>query len=310
MTRTTAFGLDIRADRALPFLQGGSTRATGRRLDLMTRRHAEQLDWPRVADLISDERDRSGAVVFQIERAPVGYRIVGPRYGSAIVASDGGAIIAAPGSGGGAAWQRLLIAQALPFAAALRGLEVFHASAVAIDGEAVALLGRSGAGKTSVAMALAAHGAAFLTDDVLSIEPIDGRLLAHCGPPFAGVATSESERLRKLGRLPAERVIAEDQREVILRISPRADPTPLRAMFILDRRADGPRSPHFEPLSDARELLSATFNLLLLEPGRLRSLLDVCALAAAGHVERARVGPATDATALAAAVLERIAGRR
>lgn len=305
--RATAFGLDVRADRPLPFLQGGATAATGRGLDLLTRSTPPGLAWPAEATLISDERDPAGEVVFQIERAAAGYRIAGPRYGAAVLAPDGATIAGAPGAGGIAAWQRLLIAQVLPFAAVLRGLEVLHASAVSIGGEAVAFTGRSGAGKTSVAIALSGRrDAAFLADDVLALEHADGRLIAHPGPPVAGVARAEAERLRQLGRLDDGSVLAEDRREAMVRVAPRPEPAPLRAIFVLDRAAGGPARPHFDPLVTGQELLAATFNLLLLDAARLEGLLDVCSLAAAGLVERVTVGPDTDATALAKAVEERL----
>ncbi|MGH2940410.1 MAG: hypothetical protein ACRDPE_20070 [Solirubrobacterales bacterium] len=308
--RATAFGLDVWADRQLDFLHGGEAEATGRRLDLLTRATPPELAWPASATLISDERDPKGAVVFQIESAAVGYRISGPYFGSAVVARDGATIAGRPGVGGVTAWQRLLIAQVLPFAAVLRGLEVLHAGAVALDGGAVAIVGRSGAGKTSLAVALSRGRGAFLADDVLALERRDGVLLAHPGPPVAGVARPEAERLRRLGRFDAGAILAEDEREAMMAVAPRPAPTPLRAILVLDRRPDGPGAPRFEAVVGGQELLAATFNLLLLDPERLEGLLDVCALAAAGLVERVSVGPGVDASALARAVERRLGVER
>jgi len=64
------------------------------------------------------------------------------------------------------------------------GYPNLHASAVVIDGQAIAFLGTSGAGKSTMSAALARRGAAFLTDDVLRIDVCaDGAILAHVGPP-------------------------------------------------------------------------------------------------------------------------------
>jgi hypothetical protein len=306
--RATAFGLDVWADRRLDFLHGGGTGEASRRLDLFTVTTPAELEWPAGATLISDERDGEGEIVFQIERGEAGYRIAGPRFGGAVVAGDGGAVAGAPGAGGDAAWQRLVVAQVLPFAAVLRGLEVLHASAVVLGGGAVAFVGRSGAGKSSVAAALAHRGATFLADDVLALERREGRLLAHPGPPVAGIARAEAERLRELGLLDPDRVLAEDEREAMVAVEPYPEPVPLRAILVLDRRPDGPATPRFEPLVGGQELLAATFNLLLLDPERLEGLLDVCAIAATGLVERVTVGPAMDASALAAAIERRLGG--
>lgn len=51
-----------------------------------------------------------------------------------------------------------------------RGLLVLHASVVDIDGSAVAILGQSGAGKSSTAAALHAHGHNIIADDVCAVS--------------------------------------------------------------------------------------------------------------------------------------------
>jgi hypothetical protein len=307
--RVTAFGLDLFADRPLTFLQCGGTAATGRRLALSVAPAAADLGWTEQAKLISDERGSGGEVVFQIEQDGEDYRIFGPRYGETVLAADGRAARGAPGSGGDETWERMLIAQVLPFAALLRGLEVLHASAVTVDGQGVGFLGHSGAGKTSVAFAMCRLGAAFLADDVLAVERRDGRLLAHPGSPVAALDRGEAKRLCDRGWLDREAVVREDERETIVRVEP-GPPAPLTALFVLDRRPDGPGRPRFEPVAEPAILLSSTFNLLVEEPARLETLLDVCSIAAAGRVERVVAGPGVDATALAAEIAGRLGEKR
>jgi hypothetical protein len=203
-------------------------------------------------------------------------------------------------------WQRLLIAQILPFAALLHGLEVFHASAAVLDGHALAFVGPSGAGKTSVALELCRLGADFLADDVLALEIRDGELLAHPGTQIAGLDHAEARRLERAGEPRSEKVVAVNDRELLLRMRGGAEPAPLAALFFLDRRSDGPPSPRFEPVGDAQPLLGATFNFVLATPERLRGLLEVCALAAQCRVERIVAGPDVDATQLAGAVERRM----
>lgn len=304
--RETVFGLDVEGAGALPFLAGGAAAATGRRLELVLAKDGAGLEWPAAATLLSDERDAAGAVLFQIEAGERGYRIAGPRYGTAILAADGSRLRGGPGAGGLLAWQRLLIAQALPFAAVLQGLEVLHASGVAVDGEAFALLGGSGSGKTSVALALRGLGAEFLADDVLALERDGERLLAHPGAPVAGVASGEVERLRRLAGFDEELVLAGDEREAMVRLLPHPAPLPLAGLFLLERRPEGPSRPRFETVVAPPALLAATFNLVLLGGERLEGLLDICALAAGGLVERVVSGPAVDPSMVAEAVAERI----
>lgn len=56
----------------------------------------------------------------------------------------------------------------------LAGESVLHASAVEIGGSALAFLGSSGMGKSSLAALLCANGARFITDDSLRLQP-DGK---------------------------------------------------------------------------------------------------------------------------------------
>jgi len=51
-----------------------------------------------------------------------------------------------------------------------RGFLVLHASCVVIDGMAVAFLGHSGAGKSTICSAFQARGYKFLTDDVMALK--------------------------------------------------------------------------------------------------------------------------------------------
>jgi len=304
----TAFGLDHDSETPLPFLEGAGEVAeappTGRPLRISYRDQAP--DWPGDAELISDDRDRDGGVIFQIEAADPGYRIHGPAYGSSVLAGDGTAVRGAPGEEGFEGWQRLLVAQVLPFAAVLQGLEVLHAGAVVADGEAVALSGPSGSGKTSLALALQRRGAELLADDVVAVERAGEELLAHPGAPIAGIDLAEAERLGTPGDGDHAGVLAVNARERVARAVLVPGPVPLGALFLLDRRLEGPAEPSFEAEGDPRHLLASTFNLLLASPERLAGLLDVCARLAARRVERVSFGPATDPDQLAAAIWARL----
>ena len=306
-TRTTAFGLDIETATPLSFLSGSSAAPSGRALSLSVHREqAARARWPAGASLICDELLPDGTVNFRIESHPdAGYLIFGPAYGAHLLSADGRSLSCFPEAQPDGAWQRLLVAQVLPFAALLHGLEVLHASAVVRDGEAVAFLGPSRSGKTSLALEFCDRGARFLADDVLAIETRDGRLLANPGSPLAGVARAQRHEDEDDGR-PGEQVVAENPRERMVRMRGATEPAPLGALFFIDRRADGPASPRFEPTADAQLLLAATFNFVLATPERLQGLLEVCALAARLRVELVTAGPATSAPELVDAIQLRL----
>lgn len=307
-TRATVFGLDVSAEVDLPFLAGARAAATGRGFVLSVAEGSENdFSWPASAKVVCDQREPDGTVNFRIEAHPeTGYLIWGPAYGRHILSADGRHALCIPGGCAADAWQRLLIAQVLPFAALLHGLEVFHASAVVIDRSAVAFVGPSGAGKTSVALELCRRGASFLADDVLAVERVGEELLGYPGTPVAGLDHAEAQRLELAGERLPEDVVAVNARERLVRLRGAATPAPLGALFFVDRQVDGPSEPSFEPAADPRALLSATFNSVLVGPERLRGLLDVCALLAHRRVERILAGPNVDAAELAAAVQRRL----
>jgi hypothetical protein len=308
----SVFGLDVESEAPLPFLAGASAGPTGRRLELsLQAADAAALDWPRSARLVCDERQPNGEAIFSIEaHSEAGFLISGPEYGAFQLSADGRRLQCAPGAVPRDAWQRLLIAQVLPFAAVLHGLEVLHASAVVTDRGAVACIGPSGTGKTSLALELCRRGAAFLADDVLALELAEESLLAHPGAPVAGLDHAEAARLADTDGAPRYVVLARNARERIVRMSGAAAPAPLVALFFLDRRDDVPGEPRFEPTADPQLLLAATFNTVLTPPARLRGLLEVCARVARGRVERVAIGPGVDAAQLAAAITQRLGGAR
>jgi hypothetical protein len=67
----------------------------------------------------------------------------------------------------------LYLNQVLPLALSKQGKLVFHASAVEIGGGAVAFMGESGKGKSTLAASFATNGFRFLTDDGLLVESYD-----------------------------------------------------------------------------------------------------------------------------------------
>jgi hypothetical protein len=300
----TAFGLDLESELPLEFLGGASAEPTGRSLEIELRSGLRS-SWPASAELVCDERGPDGAPIFQIESDGRGYLISGPEYGAHLLSGDGHRLWCDPEGLPDERWQRLLIAQILPFASLLHGLEVFHASAVVRRGQAAAFVGRSGAGKSSLALELCGHGAKLLADDVLALEIREQRLLAHPGTPVASVAR---EGVDGDVHLPSGEVVAVNPRERLVRVEGASAPAPLVALFFLERLTDGPESPRFETVADAQMLLSATFNFVLATPERLRGLLEVCALAATLHVERIVCGPSTSVAQLGGVVEQRLSG--
>lgn len=231
--------------------------------------------------VLVDRRFGDGRPMLRIEHAPdSGYLIWAPGYGRHVVAEDGLAIRSVTPSSWH--WQRLFYAQVLPLAATLQGLDLFHASAVAVGGRVLAFVAASGTGKTSVAAHLVARGATFVTDDVLALEATRHGVLCHPGPPMLGVEPGEVERMSADGRA---RLGAEVGRtdKVHFATPPQRDPLPLAHVYFLHR---GPEIRELaieeQAAPEARPLLAASFLAYLRTPARLSTHLDTCARVASG----------------------------
>jgi hypothetical protein len=112
-------------------------------------------------------------------RTPSGYRLRFPDLADFDVAEDGGSVSGwqAPGVSVDTL-EHLYLNQVLPLALSRRGKLVFHASAIDVDGRAVAFLGESGTGKSTLAASFAANGLPFLCDDGLVIDMQEGQGVA------------------------------------------------------------------------------------------------------------------------------------
>lgn len=81
--------------------------------------------------------------------------------------------------------RHLFLDSVLPVLLTLGGDTVLHASAVAVGGQAIALVGPSGRGKSTLCAALAAAGCPVVADDALLIRPVGDRFLAV--PSYPGL---------------------------------------------------------------------------------------------------------------------------
>ena len=80
-------------------------------------------------------------------------------------------------------FQVYLLGQALSFALVRSGFEPFHATCIVVNGGAVAFLGDSGFGKSSLAAYFLSVGDRQLTDDLLLLQERPEGFLAYPGPP-------------------------------------------------------------------------------------------------------------------------------
>lgn len=216
-----------------------------------------------------------GTPYLTVDRAEsIGFRVWAPGHGRYLVSEDGRDVAAAPPNDSGWWWQRLVLAQVLPIAASLQGIDLLHASAVAVAGKAVAITAEAGTGKTTLAANLLDHGADLLADDVLALELAGTEIVAHPGVALANVDPAQHA---KLGARARERLATElGEGDKLYVLGELADgPHRLAAVYFL--RRDGTEAKLVvEPEADARKLLGSSFVPYLDGPEYQLKHLDVC----------------------------------
>ena len=128
-------------------------------------------------------------------------------------------------------WRRQFLDTVLHSVALVRGGVAIHASAVELDGAAVAIVSASGSGKTTLAAQLIRRGGRLLSDDILFLSSMGDVSFGHPGPPLMNLpagteiedVTTELERYAD----PAETWVS------VARVSD--GPVRLGAIFFLHR---------------------------------------------------------------------------
>ena len=174
-----------------------------------------------------------------------------------------------------------LLGQALSFALVKCGFEPLHATVLVIDGEAVAFLGESGFGKSTLAACFLGAGYQVLTDDLLILHENRDRVLAYPGPPRIKLFPKIARRF--LGEAASGVRMNPDTEKLILPLddSRRCDtPVPIKAVYTLAGPDEVFRTKEirFEPLSPRQaflELVKNTFNRRVIDPRRLERQLHL-----------------------------------
>jgi hypothetical protein len=273
------FGLEI--DSELPLPGAGACAAPKRAAVRMLPPEAIDAAWERPAERLF-QPEYEGRFPVTIDRSDTHYRLWYEGFGRYLVSADGTEVACERNGVTPERQERLLLAQALPLAAALQGFELLHASAVAVGGGAAGFTGPSGAGKTTMASRLVQRGARLVSDDVVALERRPGELLAHPGPPMI-VVRFEDDR-------PGPDVARTDKAHVAMGTV--EEPLPLRRLYYLERG----RTLQIEPLEEdgVRRVLSGMFAPYLATPGRLERHLETAHLMSR-HVDLFRLQmPHTD----------------
>ena len=252
--RYTVGGMVVESNVPLPELAGSDEQEPECGFCLLETGPAENA----VTDWAYHCRSAAGATWLSVATSPAGYLLRFPDLADFVVADDGGSIRCHPTPRAPVETIRhLLLDQVIPRVLTRRGRLVLHASAVVLPRGAVAFLGLTGQGKSTLTAAFCTEGYRLLTDDCLPIAEEDGRLLAVPSYPglrlwpdaVSALASIESVGPRVAHYTPKRRLAFGDGRLPFCET-----PVPLWEMYVLGDIEDTGR-PHaidIVPLS-ARE---------------------------------------------------------
>ena len=161
--------------------------------------------------------------------------------------------------------QHLYLNQVLPLALSKQGRLVFHAGAIETQAGAIAFMGESGKGKSTLTASFATAGFRFLTDDALLVEAQDGFYAVQ--PSHASIRLWQDSQQALVGDAaalappvqytPKARILSGDK----LVFCPVA--LPLRRVYFLgDGSAD---STSFQRMTPSEALVSLVRNAFLLD---------------------------------------------
>ena len=181
-----------------------------------------------------------------------------------------------------------LLGPVMGFVLRLRGTVCLHASAVAIEDRAVALVGLPGAGKSTTAAAFACGGIPVLSDDIAALSHENGQWLVQPGYPRVNLWPDSVRALF-------------GSEDVLPRITPTWDkrylplgenahrfassPLPLGAIYILDSRDSDLTAPVIEEVSGKEAFITLVVNTYvnyLLDQDMRRTEFDVLSRVVSG----------------------------
>ena len=198
-----------------------------------------------------------------------------------------------------------LLGPVMGFVLLLRGLVCLHASAIVIDGQAIALVGPAGAGKSTTAAAFSARGFSVLAEDVVTLDDRENRFLVR--PAYPCIRLWPASAASLYGSRSALPPLTPNWDKCYLDLTRQTGqfentPRPLAAIYLLGERKDDRKAPFVEPLDQAAgliELIANTYGTKLLDKHMRARQFDQLTRVLA-HVPLRRVTPHTDAARIPA----------
>lgn len=154
-----------------------------------------------------------------------------------------------------------LLGPVMGFVMLLRGVVCLHASAIAVDDKAIALLGPAGSGKSTTAAAFSERGYSILAEDVVTLDDRGDHFLVRPGYPCIRLWPASVRALYGSEiHLPKLTPNWDKCYLDLTKRAFRADPLPLAAIYHLSERRHDSIAPFVETLNRSEGLLSLIAN--------------------------------------------------
>lgn len=192
-----------------------------------------------------------------------------------VMEPDGQTVHCTPLSSATAIIEQLFVDLVLPHLLQLRGRPCFHASAVALPkGDAVAFLGNSGAGKSTMAAAMVRRAEArLICDDFLALQTGEQGTTAQPSNASVRLWTDSAAALSgDADQLPRATSRSSKRR---LALNGAEGPCTLKRFYLLEK---GEQAPTIEPLSPRDGLVGLAKHLNRLDPDDRQALQNELAL--------------------------------
>lgn len=261
------YGLGILTNSAIPGVSPSPISSVDVRLSL-----GSLPDWVEAVDpsyvepwYTSDYKDESGTPTLKVVR-------VSGKYYRFCYTDETEFLIDREGTNIWAVWPQTLtledmatylLGPIMGFVLLLRGCISLHASAIAIDGRAIALVGPAGAGKSTTAAAFADLGYSILAEDVVTLDDRgDGFLVQpaypciRLWPESVAALYGEHNHLPRLTPNWEKRFLDLTQQPYQFHEGPLS----LAAIYLLEERSESSAAPFVKQIPESKALMSLVAN--------------------------------------------------
>jgi hypothetical protein len=189
-------------------------------------------------DWIHHWHTTSGNISISLARLEKDFLLRFPSLADFVVSNDGSHIRAWPVSGNDEETLRhLLLDQVMPRLLSHQGHLVLHASAIDVNGRAIAFVGETGRGKSTLAASFHLSGYPLLTDDGLLIKEKDNNIKAL--PCYPSLRLWPESLTALFDEFPSQQAMASysSKNRVRLPQNNKNEPMELAALFVLEKPA-------------------------------------------------------------------------